>query len=279
HTDVIDFSKSRVTPLLQGNPFLSRLMKDTDTAGLKRIGDANLFFRGMQSNVGMKSVPADMLVFDELDEAEPNAKAMAKERLAHSGYKRIIELSNPSLPDYGIDEQYQISDQRHWTIKCGSCGEWTCLEKEFPMKLGQEVRIILPRPDGSFYRACPKCGAELDLNSGEWVADYEDREIHGYRISQLFSSTVDPGEIIKEYRMTRYADRFYNLKIGVPWADLDRRLDIGSVLSLRGEIVIPREWQGGGLGGGAGLSVPVGILPPTPRRASPPGPRRLGVYR
>ncbi|MBU1948029.1 MAG: phage terminase large subunit family protein, partial [Candidatus Eisenbacteria bacterium] len=117
-TDVIEFSKSRVSPLLNDNPFLSRMMTDTDTAGLKRIGDAHLYLRGMQSTVGMKSVPADMIVFDELDETPPAAKAMAKERLAHSDYKRIIELSNPSLPDYGIDEAYQKSDQRHWTLKC-----------------------------------------------------------------------------------------------------------------------------------------------------------------
>jgi len=112
----------------------------------------------MQSTVGMKSVPADMIVFDELDETTPEAKSLARERLAHSDYKRIIELSNPSLPEYGIDESYQASDQRHWTLKCHSCGAWTALEKEFPEKLGQEVRIILPRPDGTFYRACPKCG-------------------------------------------------------------------------------------------------------------------------
>lgn len=37
---------------------------------------------------------------------------MARERLAHSDYKRIIELSNPSLPDYGIDEAYLSSDRR-----------------------------------------------------------------------------------------------------------------------------------------------------------------------
>src|SRR6266852_5493827 len=48
-TDVLDFSKSRVTPLLAQNPFLARLMKDTDTAGLKRIGEAYLYLRGMQS--------------------------------------------------------------------------------------------------------------------------------------------------------------------------------------------------------------------------------------
>ena len=231
-TDVLEFSKSRVSPLLAENPFLSKLMTDTDTAGLKRIGDAHLYLRGMQSTVGMKSVPADMVVFDELDETAPAAKAMARERLAHSEYKRIIELSNPSLPDYGIDEQYQKSDQRHWTLKCSGCGTWTALDKEFPTKLGEEVRIILPRADGSFYRACPKCSAELDPAAGEWVADFPERPIHGYRISQLFSSTVDPGEILNEYRSTRYPDRFYNLKIGIPWADLERRLYVSSVLAF-----------------------------------------------
>ena len=83
-TDVIDFSKSRVGPLLYDNPFLAKQLRDTDTVGLKRIGDANLYFRGMKSTVGMKSVPADMIVFDELDEATPEARAMAWERIAHS---------------------------------------------------------------------------------------------------------------------------------------------------------------------------------------------------
>ena len=68
-----------------------------------------------------QSAPA-IIVFDELDETAPAAKNLARERLAHSDYKRIIELSNPSLPDYGVDESYQESDQRHWTVKCEACG-------------------------------------------------------------------------------------------------------------------------------------------------------------
>jgi hypothetical protein len=95
-----------------------------------------------------------MVVFDELDEATSDAKSLAKERLSHSDYRRLIELSNPSIPSYGIDEAYLESDQRHWNIRCPGCGEWTALEKAFPMKLGEEVRIILPRGDGTFYRAC-----------------------------------------------------------------------------------------------------------------------------
>jgi hypothetical protein len=220
---------------LVDNLFLSRLMTDTDTAGLKKIGSAYLYLRGMQSTVGMKSVPADMIAFDELDEATPEAKAMARERLAHSDYKRIVELSNPSLPNYGIDEAFQLSDQRHWTIRCDRCAKWTALDKAFPTKLGQEVRVIQRRDDGDYYRACPKCSDELDPDAGEWVADFPDRKTHGYRISQLFSSKVDPGEILAEYRRTRFPERFYNLKIGLAWADVENRLDEATVLACCGE--------------------------------------------
>ena len=106
------------------------------------------------------------------------------------------------------------------------------MDKEFPTKTGQEVRIIRQRPDDTFYRACPKCAHELDMATGEWVPDWPKRSIHGYRISQLFSPMVDPGEIMQEYRTTRFPDRFYNLKIGIPWADLGRRPDTSSVIGL-----------------------------------------------
>jgi phage terminase large subunit GpA-like protein len=63
-TDVLEFSKSRVGPLIESNPFLAREVRATDTAGLKRIGDSYLYLRGMQSSVSLKSVPADLLIFD-----------------------------------------------------------------------------------------------------------------------------------------------------------------------------------------------------------------------
>lgn len=234
-SDVLDFSKGRVAPLIAENPFLQKAIQDTDTAGLKRIGDAFLYLRGMQSTVGMKSVPADLIVFDELDEATPDAKALARERLSHSDYRRIIELSNPSFPGCGVDEAFQETDQRHWTIRCGPCGEWTALDKEFPVRLGEEIRILLQHESGTWYRACRKCGAELDVTAGEWVADFPGRDSHGYLISQLISSKVDPEEIVREYRRTRHPDRFYSLKIGIAWVDDDNRLTVQMVLALCGE--------------------------------------------
>ncbi len=70
-------------PLIEENAFLQKAMTDTDTAGLKRIEGSYLYLRGMRSPIGIKSVPADMIVFDELDEATPDAKTRAKERLSH----------------------------------------------------------------------------------------------------------------------------------------------------------------------------------------------------
>lgn len=62
-------------------------------------------------------------------------------------------------------------------------------------------------------------------------------------------SKVDPGEILHEYRTTRFPDRFYRLKIGIPWADLERRLDMMTVLSLCTET--PMEEKAGERGTGS----------------------------
>ncbi len=233
-SDVIEFSKSRVRPLIEENAFLQKAMTDTDTAGLKRIEGSYLYLRGMRSPIGIKSVPADMIVFDELDEATPDAKTRAKERLSHSSYKRVIELSNPSIPDYGIDAAYQESDQRHWHLKCPACGEWTAPALAFPRGLNDEVRIIQKDSDGTAFLACPECDAPLDPEAGEWVATHPGRESHGYLISQLFSTLIDPGEILREYEATRFPDRFYNLKIGIAWVDRANRLSTDEVLRLCG---------------------------------------------
>ena len=138
------------------------------------------------------------------------------------------------------------------------------------MKLGQEVKIILPRPDGSFYRACPKCAAELDLAAGEWVADYQSRPIHGFQISQLISSKVDPAEIFHEYKTTRFPGNFYNLKIGTPYSDLDLKLDVMSVLSLCSDTPMARRsdaWCNMGVDTGSQLHVVIlRADPDTPAR-------------
>jgi hypothetical protein len=254
-SDVTDFSKGRIDPLIQENPdTIGSWIRDTDAANIKRIWNAFLYLRGMKSRVGLKSVPADLVIFDELDEAPQNAVDMAMERMAHSEYKEVMKLSNPTLPDYGIDKAFQETDQRYWLLKCQRCGEYTCLEDTFPDCL-LEVK-------GRVIRACSKCKGELKPAVGEWVAKRPSvRDKRGYHYSQLFSQFVDPAEILHQFRTTTNLTDFYNLKIGIAYVEAQNRLSIHEVLDLCGSEGIASEDPGlcfMGVDQGADLHVVIG---------------------
>ncbi len=233
--DVRDFSRHRVAPALD-DLRASGLLPEraggraaTDNVGLREIGQSALYFRGMQSGIRMKSIPADMLIFDELDEAPPEFKPLARERLSHSPLKWTLELSTPTLPDYGIDVEFQRSDRRHWHVACG-CPDGVVLEHAFPECLAR-------RRDGTVQLVCPTCGqAPLDPGRGRWIAHAPERgERRGYHLSQLFSTAIAPREVLEEYEATRNIAEFHNSKLGIPYAGDRMPLNRADLLRLLGE--------------------------------------------
>jgi hypothetical protein len=225
-SDVLDFSKGRISPLIDDNPdTIGKWVQDTDAAGIKKIWNTFLYLRGMVSRVGLKSIPVDLIIYDELDEAPQSRVDMAQERMGHSEYKETLKLSNPTIPDYGIDKAFQDTDQRYWLLKCPVCGHHTCLEDTFPECL-KEVQ-------GRVIRACERCQSELDPSVGEWVAKKPGvTEKRGYHYSQLFSHYVAPGDILHQYRTTNNLQDFFNLKIGNAYIEAQNRLSLEEVLSL-----------------------------------------------
>jgi hypothetical protein len=236
--------------LIDENPeTIGKWLRDTDTTGLKQVGSAFLYLRGMQSKVGLKSIPVDLLVFDELDEAPQNAVDMAMERMAHSEFKEVLKLSNPTLPDYGIDKAFHQTDQRYWLLKCERCAQYTCLEDTFPDCL---LTLKSPRGEhdskegiGRVIRACQKCHKELNPSVGQWVAKKPGvTDKRGYHYSQLFSHFVDPADILQQFRTTDNLTDFYNLKIGVAYVEAENRLSVQEVLDLCGNEGIASEDPG-----------------------------------
>lgn len=236
-SDVTDFSKGRVSPLIEDNPdSIGKWIQNTDSANIKKIWKAFLYLRGMKSRVGLKSVPVDFIIFDELDEAPPNAIDMAMERMAHSEIKRVLKLSNPTLPDYGIDKAFQETDQKYWLLKC-KCGEYTCLEDTFPDCLLETKNKVI--------RACQKCKSEINPSIGQWVAKHPSvTDKRGRHYSQLFSHFVDPAEILHQFRTTNNLTDFYNLKIGNAYVEATNRLSIQEVLALCGSEGIASQDKG-----------------------------------
>jgi hypothetical protein len=186
------------------------------------------------------STPSDMNVYDELDEAPPKAVDMANERMGHSEIGDLLFLSNPTLPDYGIDALFQTTDQRFWLLKCPKCNHYTDLVGTFP-------RTII-RVHGKTIRACEKCQAELNPEKGLWVAKRPgilDRR--GRQFSQLYSMSRNssPENILRAFETTTNLTDFYNLKLGIAYVDAKDRLTEEQVLSCCGSTPMASESKEG----------------------------------
>ncbi|MCA9941130.1 MAG: phage terminase large subunit family protein [Anaerolineales bacterium] len=241
---VSDFSKARLGPALEASPLLAQLVVDSrgkdgkrgsDQVTLKRVGDRFLYFRGAQVQPDgrapqLKSVDADIVILDELDEMDQRAPQIAYKRINHSDIREILEISTPTYPGIGIDARYQESDQRQWHVQCRHCGE------RQPLTIAQVVVEWDPlgRPvawhgmdEGRAWVACRKCGRELErLGPGEWVATYPGRRLVGYHLSKLFSAYKSVEEIVANLQTVDETKRreTYNQDLGLPFEAKGKKL-------------------------------------------------------
>jgi hypothetical protein len=254
--DVSEFSKSRFGPLVAANRrSIGRFVRDTDTTSLKKVGSAFLYLRGARLNQKieedskesskLRSISVDRIVFDEYDLMDPDVVEKARGRMGHSHVKEEVFLSNPTLPEYGIDVVFRQSDQRHWFRKCESCGEWTCAELAFPGCVKYYTRSHEGRDRG--YIACGKCGRPVGISPGKWVAQVpSNTDIAGYHWSELTSTYSDPAEILEAFNdppENNLAD-VYRFRLGLPYASAEDRLQESVVYGCCGDDLPPTSSAG-----------------------------------
>jgi hypothetical protein len=233
---VSDFSSDRAAPVIRESDYLGERVRDTDRVGLKQIGAGSLYFRGLFTKGKAKSVDADFVILDELDEAKQEHKEFALDRLMHSDLQWVFALSQPSFPGYGIDAEFQDTDRRYWFLRCPACGARQCLELDWPAQFIELTpRERKSRPDGTtHYRGCKKCAARLDMAAGEWVAESPSRNRRGYHLSQLFSQ-IRPAnypnlatKLMAEFDAARRSQlkmgRFMISVVGFPYAGANARI-------------------------------------------------------
>ncbi|MBN2435594.1 MAG: phage terminase large subunit family protein [Spirochaetes bacterium] len=223
-TDVKDFAQDRRNPIIDASPYLSAKLRydKADNLGLLQLGNSSMYMRGVWSKRRVKSVDADMLVKDEVDEADPENLRFADDRLLASDFGWIIELSQPSLPDRGINESFKLGDQQNYLIKCGSCGRWNDIVESFPDNF-----VVRMKKDGNGYRghfACTRCKTKLrtEKAKGEWVARYPSRS--EYHRSMLVSQFWEkhPDYIATKFMSCNRAfekKNFYISIAGIPYQD------------------------------------------------------------
>jgi hypothetical protein len=210
--------------------------KGVDNLRLKRIGAGTLWLLGLQKRADVKSIPLDAYILDEVDEVDQTLALWLRDRLLHSSFKRIIELSQPSVPDWGINAHYELSDQKSWQLRCPRCREWHILEEEWPRCLvhhkGQEWRIV-----------CLHCGARLREGrapvQAQWVPAHPGREISGYRFSQLYGPATTAAYLASLWapceRSRDAKENFYNSILGLPFAGDKQPLSVEVVNKASGD--------------------------------------------
>ncbi len=240
------FSKERFSGLKYESEHLTKLFSGYDGTDFKKAGQSYLYARGMNSESGLLSFPADMLVYDEFDRMPARSISLAAARLRASTIRRQIKLSTPTLPGQGIHAEYLRSDQRVWEVWCPYCETWNELD------FFRDVRA-----DSSSYDewrhwraeqlsaadmrvACPNCHEDIDrCGPGRWTARNPDvTTIRGYHVPSLCFANIgllylalkaiktDPSEV----------EEFYRSDLGLPYEAGGSRVTLTMLQALSSEL-------------------------------------------
>lgn len=229
--DAADFSSSRFDPALEMSPHLSALFCDTKNLGLKRAGMASLYVRSARSRSQLKSIPAGTMIFDEVDEMAPWSLILGRERQSGQFVKFEFDLSTPTVPKFGINGEFILSDQRHFYFQCPRCSRHT--ELIFPDCLKITAETYYEEGIKNSYYICKECKKKLDHfdkvnwlrpiergGKAQWQPSYQGRHIHGYHINQMYSFTIEPWEFavsaLKRHASEEDETEFHNSKLGLP---------------------------------------------------------------
>ncbi|MGD2087273.1 MAG: phage terminase large subunit family protein [Candidatus Aminicenantes bacterium] len=178
------FTPDRVDTILKYFPEISLSINGIY---LKECG-GSIYFCGLNTRTDVASVDADTLIFDEFDISNQILAEEAKDRLMRSTCPELHMLSKPSLPGFGIDQEFKESDQHFRLMKCPKCNKWNDVIEHFPKNL-----FPLKKGKGG-YLGCMKCKAELDPAKAKWVPKKpKNKEKRGYHLSQLYWTWKPPG--------------------------------------------------------------------------------------
>ena len=209
--DVKQFSGGKTNRIIDNNPVMQEWTKDKDSVEQKRWGNHTIYYRGSWTERTALMISAQKLIVDELDRCKPAIVEQYDSRLQHTVNPRKAFFSNPSLPDFGIDKYWKLSDQKKWHIthECGN---------EYPMEENcinyKQELYICPHCDGEITAKHIKLGRWLATSEGEWS---------GYWIP-LWINPRFTAEKISTYKKTKTPEYFANFVAGLPYVNMNDAL-------------------------------------------------------
>ncbi len=210
--DMQTYVQGRVDTMISDSDYLATAFENAigaNSTSIKQMAKSTIYFRGVFTKSKVKSIDLDYIIKDEVDEANQENLKFAEDRLLHSKFGWIAELSQPSIDDYGIDASFKKSDMRFWGIKCASCNHWNFPDETFP-------ECLIKRGETT-YLGCVKCSKKLSTNTGKWIPKFPERSkfIRGYHHSHLIYEIMAPSTIKKKFEEAKTVIEKKNLYISV----------------------------------------------------------------
>lgn len=213
-SDVQDMASGKINRIVAQNQIFRDWVKDHDSVESKQIGENTIYYRGTWTSKAAMMVASSLNIHDEVDASKSDVIEQYETRLQANAEGMRWYFSHPSLPDFGVDKPWQLSDQKHWFITCKHCDELQYLS--WPDSIDKEKRCY----------QCKKCHKPLtddDRRYGNWYPKHGGRLFSGYWVSQLMCPWITADKILTDF-VEKTPEYFYNYVLGLPYAGGDSKL-------------------------------------------------------
>ena len=236
------WSKDRLTPMIRDS---ARLRAKVDRS-IGRTGANNILYKqfpggqinisGANSPSSLASRPVRFVLIDEVDRAPASAGKegdpieLAIKRATTFWNKTIVLVSTPTIKDLSrIEAAFLEGDQRYFFVPCPHCGEMQRLVwANVDYKSGPPAYVC---------EYCEKRWTDAQkikaVRRGEWRATKETTNIASFHISEIYSSWVTFGEMVKAWKKAQ-GDRerlkvFINTSLGETYEDRSERIEADDI--------------------------------------------------
>ncbi len=175
------WSRQRLAPMLRDTEKLAGKVRDArsrdsgNTMLSKEFDGGILIITGANSAIGLRSMPAAWLFFDEVDAYPDNVDdeghpiELAERRATTFPFSKVFEASTPKVRHASrIDADFEASDQAYYYVPCPECGGFQTLDDD---RLLYDERS----PELCTEIACVHCGSPIPegkktafLEAGQW---------------------------------------------------------------------------------------------------------------
>lgn len=228
--DVQKFVPSKTNEIIKQNPVIKEGLsgKEVDAVGQKQFGKAFLYYKGTHSEREALMLTSDRNIYDEIDKSDMAQIGNYESRLEGADSLRQRRyISTPTVPGYGVNAKFEISDQKYWRFACGSCGKRQHMTWPENIDLARKIYI------------CKHCQKEVTtgmIRKGKWEAKYPHRTISGYQLTQMIAPWITPAMMVDAYldaesgKNDMTMEYFFNHKLGLPYMESSTQIPKNLIL-------------------------------------------------